>query len=366
MDRLNPAGIGITGDREESERSKVWRDGADAARGHAAHLLLYATGKIDRAGLTPADDPRHSAYLEAFGATIQAETIAGLTGKWGEEETYDIELCGRGNAIFPELPNQIGVFEPLGRERPLIVIDAGHRATQGEGTDETNRERSLTDDLALAYVNRFRAKGYDAFWFQRDLDGDNLPTETIGTRTTVFTGIGNWIKEKTDAGHDVVLLSCHYDGAHARLHAIIPDSVDLEPATPEDTAVNNPLDVRLGRRIMERFERAGLGERWKFADRKAGLMTEDGSSRILGLMSETESGVGEDGDRLGIFSRTVRGRIHAVRLVIEHGGTDDPAARESGFEERCAEQVVTAVDEIYGISDDGRRAVIGQPHAIGG
>ncbi|HKG25793.1 MAG TPA: hypothetical protein VKB09_09100, partial [Thermomicrobiales bacterium] len=44
--RLNPAGIGITGDPAENAASRTWDTGTDAARAQIVHLYLYAVGAI--------------------------------------------------------------------------------------------------------------------------------------------------------------------------------------------------------------------------------------------------------------------------------------------------------------------------------
>lgn len=103
--RLNPAGIGITGDNAQNNVSRIWTTGVSAARSHLAHLLLYATGRIDRGGLKESDDPRFGAYVEAYGAKPQATTIAGLAGKWGVDPRYDGGVVKRGNEVFPNLPD---------------------------------------------------------------------------------------------------------------------------------------------------------------------------------------------------------------------------------------------------------------------
>jgi hypothetical protein len=134
------------------------------------------------------------------------------------------------------------------------------------------------------------------------------------------------------------MLSLHYDGARSVLHAIVPDNVGLSTAYPEgrdpnDTAANNPLDRRLGVAIVDRMVRAGLGSPFH------------GSLGETGLMSERETGVGRQGYRLAVMSATAPSRVKAVRLVIEHGGTSDPAAhRFSDFARAAAD----AIESVYG------------------
>lgn len=99
----NPAGLGVTGDSAQNKASPVFSTGKAAARAQVAHLLLYATGQINRGGLGPGDDPRYTAYSVAYGTKTEATTIAELTGKWGMDSGYAAGIVARGNAIFPQL-----------------------------------------------------------------------------------------------------------------------------------------------------------------------------------------------------------------------------------------------------------------------
>lgn len=87
MSRGNPAGIGVTGDPAQDAASPTFATGQQAARAHAAHMLLYCTGQISGgSGLVPADDPRYSAYVAAFGNTARVAKLADLgSGNWAGE-----------------------------------------------------------------------------------------------------------------------------------------------------------------------------------------------------------------------------------------------------------------------------------------
>jgi hypothetical protein len=336
--RLNPAGMGITGDPVQNLQSPDFETGEEAARAHVSHLLVYALGPADAGSLwfrrtgwsIRDDDPRYDAYVAAYGNTAQAETIAGLAGTWATDPAYAGKVCARGNAVYQELPDQQGGTVP-DYKIPTIVLDAGHRSTDRSGNPA---ETALTDDLAIAYTAELRQRGFEAFWYQRDIDRDSDPDETIGTLNTVAKGLGAWLQSQSWA----LMLSLHYDGARSVLHAIVPDNVGLSTAYPEgrdpnDTAANNPLDRRLGVAIVDRMVRAGLGSPFH------------GSLGETGLMSERETGVGRQGYRLAVMSATAPSRVKAVRLVIEHGGTSDPAARRfSDFARAAAD----AIESVYG------------------
>ena len=84
--RGNPAGIGVMG--PNADQGISFATGTLAARAHIAHLLLYATGHINLAGLAPSDDQRYQAYLQAYGPTVQASHLADLAGKWAVDPAY--------------------------------------------------------------------------------------------------------------------------------------------------------------------------------------------------------------------------------------------------------------------------------------
>jgi hypothetical protein len=249
---------------------------------------------------------------------------------WMTDPNGPRAIVAKSRVLFPDLPNQQGGTVPETRI-PTIVLDAGHRSTDRSGNPA---EMAMTDDLAIAYTAELRRRGFEAFWYQRDIDRDSDPDETIGTLNTVAKGLGAWLQSQSWA----LMLSLHYDGARSVLHAIVPDNVGLSTAYPEgrdpnDTAANNPLDRRLGVAIVDRMVRAGLGSPFH------------GSLGETGLMSERETGVGRQGYRLAVMSATAPSRVKAVRLVIEHGGTSDPAARRfSDFARAAAD----AIESVYG------------------
>lgn len=123
--RGNPAGIGITGDPDQNNASKTFQTGAEAARAHVAHLVLYATGEINRGGLKPSDDPRYDAYREAYGSQAMATTIDGLTGKWGVDPNYAAGVVKWSNILQSNLPDQSDQPSDPGGEQPVADLVFG-------------------------------------------------------------------------------------------------------------------------------------------------------------------------------------------------------------------------------------------------
>lgn len=91
--RLNPAGIGITGDPTQNNASKTWTNGRDAARAHLTHLALYALGTTLPDGFpgSPAEDPRWDAAVAA-GYAGRMRTIGSLTNTWAIDSRYGEKL----------------------------------------------------------------------------------------------------------------------------------------------------------------------------------------------------------------------------------------------------------------------------------
>lgn len=101
---LNPAGIGITGDPAQNERSRVFPSGTIAARAQLVHLAAYALGPELPEALAPyqAEDPRWQAVLAAGYAGL-APRIGDLAGTWAADPDYDAKLVRHLNELAPKL-----------------------------------------------------------------------------------------------------------------------------------------------------------------------------------------------------------------------------------------------------------------------
>lgn len=145
--RLNPAGLGITGNSAENNASRTWTNGRDAAISHVAHMYLYAVGDLEDAPapLSPDVDPRYDAFMDAFTPGF-ARTISSLTGTWAADPNYATKIAARGNAIFPNIAaaptSSTGVPAALNMTKGIIplppmidhIIDVSLRC-QGENDD---------------------------------------------------------------------------------------------------------------------------------------------------------------------------------------------------------------------------------------
>lgn len=102
-ERLNPAGIGITGDPAQNEASHTWTNGKDAARAHVAHMLAYdATSRVlsHRFDDLMKFDPRFVTVYEA-GLNQSVRTLGDLgNGKWATDPNYAQKIAAKANQLF--------------------------------------------------------------------------------------------------------------------------------------------------------------------------------------------------------------------------------------------------------------------------
>lgn len=109
-ERLNPAGIGITGDPEQNDESHTWGNGIEAARAHVVHMAAYVYGQ--RAGWPTAVyqainqytglDPRLLAVTTS-GLAGTVRTLGDLgNGKWATDPRYAQKIAATANRIFTE------------------------------------------------------------------------------------------------------------------------------------------------------------------------------------------------------------------------------------------------------------------------
>jgi hypothetical protein len=342
-ERLNPAGIGITGDPAQNAASKTFVSGTEAAQAQVIHLLGYTLGGVVQwpefvwmhtGSVMVETDPRFLALLQS-GYAGKAKTIADLAGKWAVDPQYATGICRHGNAIFPDLDGDTPVAT-----KPYILLVAGHRAHSDGGNPA---EKDLTDDLGKLYTDAFRGAGYRSDWWQRDLDRDSDPDDTVGGLDTVSLGCARHLD--TISGPKL-LLDLHFNGAHSPVHAIVPDSRGLTTAY----AGGSPADDAYGNNVLDRAWAA----RWAEQVAKAfGLSVFRGRASEPGVMLEGETGVGLQGFRLATMAASARHRGDTVRLVLEHAGTSDwggGAERQARFQ-RCAAIAVATTNAVYNVED---------------
>lgn len=351
--RLNPAGIGITG--EPGQVGPDFPSATAAARFYVALLLLKICGGGEIGAFEAERETAPSTFdrTRAFAQDATFPTVTALDHlrlRFGPDGRECVWMCDQDgpNAIaakaailFPDLLDQQagGSDGPLGRRLDYVLVDAGHRETGTGGTDADPVERELTDDMAEAYVGALRAAGYRADWYQRDVDRDALPRDTDGSLTDVALGVNAHLVRQT--GANLLFVSCHYNGAHSPFHVIYPDETGLDTAISGgapgfDTEANNALDTEVARVIAVELGKI------------PGMRPLLNAGMFPGTMREGGTGVAEAfGARLALFAATVPVRDRCVRLVVEHGGTGDPPAARATFTQECAAAFVRALATVY-------------------
>lgn len=352
---LNPAGIGVSDDSRWFWHT--WPDGAAAARNHFLHLWEYDRGAPPPSGLTERDDVRWQAVQDA-GSAGTVHTLRDLNGTWAidRQNNYHGKIAEKMNA----LETALGGADPVPTEDQnmaasknwYILNVSGHRSTGDGGSDI---ERQLTDDLAAAYTAEARRRGYPSDWWQRDLDKDSDPTMTIGSLDTVARGVGRAIGARKEP--IVLMLDLHLNGRVSPVHSIVAHATGLSSpyaggAPADDIPSNNPLDVAIAKGISAAISsQLGLTN-FTAAQSKIG---------VAGVMSEQQTRVAIDFDaRLAMMGGSAPYRMRAVRLVIEHAGSDQ-LTRVPNWAAKAASAALDAIDVIYAARNAGGESPAPEP-----
>lgn len=98
--RLNPAGIGVTGDPAQNSDSPTFADGTMAARGQIAHMHAEVYGRSrPLPEVLQGVDPTYQRVFDAgWAGTIR--TLEDLAGTWAADPHYDAKLVRVANEIF--------------------------------------------------------------------------------------------------------------------------------------------------------------------------------------------------------------------------------------------------------------------------
>jgi uncharacterized protein YraI len=99
--RLNPAGIGVTGDPYQNSISPTFANGTMAARAQIAHMHaeVFGSSRPLPAVLQGADPTYQAPFRAGWAGTIR--TIADLTGTWAADPLYDAKLVRKAKEMFP-------------------------------------------------------------------------------------------------------------------------------------------------------------------------------------------------------------------------------------------------------------------------
>jgi hypothetical protein len=99
--RLNPAGIGVTGDPAQNSSSPTFPSGTIAARAQMAHMHAEVFGSSQPLpAILQGVDPTYQRVFEAGWAGMQ-RTIHDLAGTWATDPLYDTKIVRVAREFFP-------------------------------------------------------------------------------------------------------------------------------------------------------------------------------------------------------------------------------------------------------------------------
>jgi hypothetical protein len=207
--------------------------------------------------------------------------------------------------------------------RPIhVALSAGHHNTSGGNATEIKQ----TGPLTVAIAKACRARGMDVRVIQSDDGMGNFP----GSLSAAAAQVVEWDR----SGWTVdVFLENHTEGSSGTrgAFAIYPDwSPDIDG------------DVRdvIGPAIVKRLQ-ASTG----MPIRRIGA--------AVGVMSERQTGVGAQGDRLGVFRVTESLRDHTTRMIVEFGAHDNNADlaifNAPGFLDAAGRAVADSFADFYDV-----------------
>lgn len=100
VERLNPAGLGVTGDPAQNAASPTFASGTIAARAQIAHMHAEVIGNAQPLPeILQGVDPTYQRVFEAgWAGTIV--TLEDLAGTWAVDPLYDTKIVSRAREIF--------------------------------------------------------------------------------------------------------------------------------------------------------------------------------------------------------------------------------------------------------------------------
>lgn len=113
-DRLNPAGLGITGTASQDQESQIFPNGTASARAQLAHMHAYVYGNTRSlpSDLVGADNRYNAVFTSNYAATVT--TINDLAGRWATDTEYAGKVVRRGNEIFGQVIQAAAAPPPPG------------------------------------------------------------------------------------------------------------------------------------------------------------------------------------------------------------------------------------------------------------
>lgn len=206
-----------------------------------------------------------------------------------------------------------------------VALSAGHHNTAGGNPEEMKTVGPLTTELA------------------RQLRAAGVRVSQITPDSGVFPGDHNAVARAVrdlDLRDRVDLFwECHTEGTSNPANC---GSFGVTPFWPRDNPTDRDRDAeRISADVAKRLEAA------------TGISVKQTNTIAPGVMAEYQTGVGNQGHRLGVFLNTASARGHMTRCIYEYGAHTCPhdlaIQRQPWFSERAARATVEAIAAYYGV-----------------
>jgi len=212
------------------------------------------------------------------------------------------------------------------------VLSAGHRNVNRGGA---NNEINWTYPSVVALKAAIIARGGKA-WIVQEEDGD--ADNSFYVNGGLQQAAQKCVSLATKYGTFDAYISSHYNGgASPGFHVIFPDA----PTGGADVKAGNSTDVRLCRRVRDAVKATGTVRMLSW------------TADSPGVMSERETRVGSEGNRLGEFYGTLGFRATTARIILEASSIDVASERAYINDPRWvrdvySEAIVDALEAEYG------------------
>lgn len=314
----NIGGIGATNDGAAGISNPSW---GVAVAIYVAHLCAWCN--LDGLGLTGVESPRLAAVRATAKIKGYCRTFRDLGGRWAVADgvpwqrqatmpgNYGEKIENRARVIYGT-PDEVG-----GGKRMRVEVTAGHHNTSGG-----NGEEAITTGIMTPLViEELRARG---------IDTDTVtPDGGRGMYPGSLTAVANEVVRRSRDGMFQIFVELHTEGVgNPGVNGIF----SIYPDDPTGQTGDLDADVRdtLGPMIAQRVaQRTGMGIRGN------------------GVMSERNTAVGLDGDRLGIFKATEAIRDECTRLIIEMGAHSNAADFKRHRDPQWQRQTAVAIAECF-------------------
>lgn len=342
----NYGGIGTTGG---GVAGASWPTVADGVIGFYCHLATYVFGSVEH-WPAAAQHYRTDYYNPRYEAVTGNDWLSGqvhvvgdfVNGRWAWsrgipqgslDNGYAAGIVGWSNAL-PE-GTVVVPPEPVPPSAAVrVVYAAGHHNTAGGNAAEIQAMGPLTGEM---YRQFLPYAGFTQVVMTPDgPDADGDPGD--GTYAGSYNDIARAVVALDQSGQTVEYFwENHNEGAEASARGLFVIAPWWDSANDHDYDVRDRLGPLIGRHVSA----------------ATGLPLRTTGTYAPGIMLETETGVGGQGYRLGMFANSASIKDHCTRFIIEFGNRqsslDAALMHQPTFNAQAAHAVVAALAEYAGV-----------------